>query len=75
MLRVLIPEEFALGVLVPEVFAGVGLFYKTVGIDKDNISREMALSQLDIISVPLQIFVVEFGISCLDIVVFLVQLY
>lgn len=58
-----------------ELFAITGLVYKIIRIVRDNISREMALSQLDIMSVLLKIIVVEFDILCLDIIVSFFQLY
>lgn len=55
-----------------EVFANAGFIYKAVGIDGDDISREIALSQLDMIFIPLQFTMMESGISYLDIIVLLV---
>lgn len=46
----------------------VHLIYKAVEIDGDNINREIALLQSDMISIPLQVAVMESSILCLDII-------
>lgn len=58
-----------------EVFACTALIYKLVGIGKDDISREIALSLLDIILILLQVIVIESNILCLHIVIILIQPY
>ena len=59
----------------PEVFTGADSFCNLVKVNDNNISREMALLYCDMILVPLQISFIESGISCFDIVIFLVQSY
>lgn len=44
------------------------LILDIINVDEDDISREITLSQSNIISVLLQIIVLESGISYLDIV-------
>lgn len=51
----------------------VHLVYKKVGINGDNKNKKMAFLQLDMVLIPLRVAVVESSISCLNLVVFLVQ--
>lgn len=55
-----------------KILAGAGLVYKAIGIDGNNINKEMTFLQLDIILILLQVAVMESGILCLNIVVSLV---
>lgn len=55
-----------------EVFTGASLICNPLGVDGNNIKRKMALLNLDIILVPLEIAIVEFNISYLNIVMFFV---
>lgn len=66
---------------IPETVVVEGLVVEAVKVhkadvitwvDRNDISRKTALSQLNMILVLLQVAVVEFGILCLNIVVSLV---
>lgn len=51
-----------------KIFTGRDLIYKAVEINRDNINREMVLSYLNTILILLQVNIVKFGISDLDII-------
>lgn len=51
-----------------KIFTGKDLIYKAVKINRDNINREMVLSYLNTILILLQVNIVKFGISDLDII-------
>lgn len=58
-----------------KMFATVSFVYKVAVIDRDNINRKIAILQLHMILIPLQVAMVEFGIFCLDIVISFIRLY
>lgn len=66
-------------IALPEVFVVKVVIIHEVDVvarvDKDDISREIALTQSDMLSVLLQIAVVESDISFLDIVISFIQSY
>lgn len=70
-------DEMVIGlaarVSVVKIVAVENFVLEAVEIDGNGIDREMALSQLDIVLVLLQVAMMEFGISCLDIIVSHVQ--
>lgn len=44
-------------------------------VDKNNTSRQMALSQSYIVLVLLQVVMIKSGILCFDIIIFFIQIY